>query len=104
MIGRLKEDDLRISLVYRARCFRDEDEKVKFQRDNPAMDLESIMDIFKSDLTRRGFTPPSSRLELSLMILDVYVRYPLPDTFIPYNYCAIPRIAPWTKPLFDLIC
>ena len=47
------------------------------------------------------------RLELGLLIMDTYIRYPLPTdsrSLIPYNYCALPRVKPWLAPLLRPFC
>jgi hypothetical protein len=47
------------------------------------------------------------RLELAFVLMDSYISYPLPaaDTaLVPFNYCALPKLVPWTKPIIDTIC
>ncbi len=44
------------------------------------------------------------RLDFAMMILDNYLPYPLPTSLLPFNYCALPRLAPWTKPLLAPFC
>eukprot|EP01061_Rhynchopus_euleeides_P046838 TRINITY_DN9085_c0_g1_i1.p1 TRINITY_DN9085_c0_g1~~TRINITY_DN9085_c0_g1_i1.p1 ORF type:complete len:469 (+),score=214.35 TRINITY_DN9085_c0_g1_i1:63-1469(+) len=97
-------DDLRVSVVYRARCFRDEEQAERFRqvsRDpTAAMSLETVLGRLSEDLNRKGYrTEGLSRLDLALRILDTYVRYPLPPgVIIPYNYCLLPRLVPSTLP------
>jgi hypothetical protein len=43
-------------------------------------------------------------LDLAMQILDVYVRYPLSEELVPYNYCALPRLFPSLKDFFALFC
>ncbi len=39
-----------------------------------------------------------------MMIMDSYLPYPLPTSLLPFNYCALPRLAPWTKSLLAPLC
>ena len=39
-----------------------------------------------------------------MMIMDNYLPYPLPNSLLPFNYCALPRLAPWTKHLLAPLC
>lgn len=48
-----------------------------------------------------------SPFDLGLLILKVYVRYPLAPAStatVPYNYCALPRLFPAVAPLVNLFC
>lgn len=91
-------DDLRISLVWRSFCFRTSEERTLFKTDGfgKRLTVDGIMDRFAADLVRRGRLRPGqtlpNRLDLSLLILDEYVQYPLSDTWLPLNYCALPRL------------
>jgi hypothetical protein len=106
----LTTDDLRISIVYRARCFRDKAEAEKFRTNADTLTLESILDTLKRDLVKRGYLSEGQSIEsyeLGLLLLRVYMRYPLPPAKaagVPYNYCALPRLVPALAPLFNLIC
>jgi hypothetical protein len=106
--------DLRMSIVYRARCFHDASERAKFYAQNvdDRIQLSDILDTFKRDMvTRRVITQKQldskSTLDLALLIMDTYIKYPLPaleQTWVPVNYCALPRMVKWTAPLFNWIC
>jgi hypothetical protein len=122
------DNDLRISIVYRARCFADEEEMVKFQNQveddhtTHPLGLENTLRIFAKDmeakrLLKGGGTSeerinrtlvrtPEARMELAMNILKQYVHYPnpIPPATIPWNYCALPRLVPWTKPLLSPFC
>lgn len=112
VIREYDHDDLRISIVYRARCFKDAAESEAFNKmkDEDKMTLESIFDTFKNDLVERkvktreqldAMTP----LDFSFLILSEFIRYPLPSTpLIPYNYCALSVLIPALKPVLKLIC
>jgi hypothetical protein len=103
----LSTDDLRISIVYRARCFRDKDEAERFKNQTDFLTLDSILATLKQDLVRRGVQPPSDPFQLGMVLLKTYTRYPLApesNAAIPYNYCALPRLYPETASLISLVC
>jgi hypothetical protein len=109
-LKQLATDDLRISIVYRARCFRDKAEADKFRANTEPLTLESILATLKSDLVKRGYLSEEQEIapyELGLLLLRVYVRYPLPPAkvaAIPLNYCALPRLVPALTPLLNPAC
>ena len=105
-------DDLRISMVYRGRCFPNSSAAEAFRSQLHGPDgeggrlrLDDILHTFVRDLIRRGKLPSGShlnslpRLDLALKILDTYIKYPMPHMrTIPWNYCALPRVFPgWTS-------
>merc|ERR1712137_614030 len=102
-------DDLRWTIVYRARCFASKEEISKFRNlpDEETMSLEYILSTLKNDLIKRGKLDASSKLEpleLAELLLGEYVTYPLsPTAIIPYNYCALPRLYPSLAPFLSLI-
>lgn len=99
--------DLRVSIVYRARCFGDAEEA---QRYNAQLKDESKMlelDDVLAKLVEHGekafgkSAPPvhdlGRRLDLAMWLLDTYVRYPFPHpstAWMPFNYCALFRSPP----------
>mmetsp|Transcript_64331 Transcript_64331/g.119579 ORF Transcript_64331/g.119579 Transcript_64331/m.119579 type:complete len:433 (-) Transcript_64331:52-1350(-) len=103
------ENDIRFSVVYRARCFRDQAEIDQYRKDqeNP-MPLEEIFATFRKDLLKRGKLKEGQELgpyEFGVLLLDTYVKYPLSaGSLIPYNWCALDRQLPSLTPLVKLIC
>lgn len=107
-------DDLRVSIVYRARCFRDADEVKKYQNypEGDKLSVESVLDTIKNDLVARNVISRDrlnlmSTLKLALFIMDSYITYPLPTVdraWVPYNYCALPKLYPVTKSLMSIFC
>lgn len=95
-------NDLRISIVYRARCFKDESEIKEYINDTNIMNLNDIFNIFINDLINKGKLQKDkidtlNRLDLAFLIIDTYIIYPLPPieyAIIPYNYCAITLLLP----------
>jgi len=104
-------DDLRISLVYRARCFETEEDK-RLYKDFPAVPVNKILGIFKADLIKNHKKTEEeliamTRLDLGMLVLNTYVKYPLPsvkEAIMPFNYCALPMVLPWTAPLIKVLC
>ncbi len=44
-------------------------------------------------------------MDLAVMLLDEYVRYPYGDTAFPLNPCAALKVLPtWAQPLLRLVC
>lgn len=106
-------DDLRISVVYRARCFSDKSKADEFRNQmydkTKAMKLEDILSILVKDLQKKGKVDSNAmnmnRRDLALKLMDEYVRYPYSsDALIPLNYCALSRILPWSSSLLSIIC
>ena len=95
-------NDLRISIVYRARCFKDETQIKQYKNDTKHMDLQYILSVFINDLILKGKLQRNqinniNKLDLAFLIMDTYIQYPLPPknyALIPYNYCALPLILP----------
>jgi hypothetical protein len=108
--------DLRIAIVYRARCFSNETEAqfyTQYMNDpNQIMSLDTILTTFKHDLiTNKGYSAKRidslNGLELGSLIMDTYIQYPLPPkelAWFPYNYCAVSLLVPWLGPLLEYIC
>lgn len=90
------------------------------------MPLDNILQKFAEDLAAKGkvksaqaamgmnrcahpaaLVPVSHiacRLDFAMIIMDNYLPYPLPTSLLPFNYCALPRLAPWTKPFLAPFC
>lgn len=108
VLSNLTTDDLRISVVYRAKCFKDAAEAERFhnQKDSDMLTLDEVLATFKQDMARKGIsTDGLSAFDLGLKILSTYVKYPLPPKpLVPYNYCALPRLFPILKSVLDPLC
>jgi hypothetical protein len=103
-------NDLRISIVYRARCFENEARAKHFNSlpDDEILSLDNILEVLKNDLVRRGKLGAEqdiSRMDLAMKLMDTYISYPLPPhATIPFNYCALSKLYPIIKPVLDLVC
>jgi hypothetical protein len=106
-------NDLRISIVYRARCFASKEEVARFHADRPEdeIGLENIINTLKNDLVKKGkFSSRAAvdalpRLDLALLLMDTYIKYPMPPhAVVPYNYCMLSTLVPQLKPVMDLFC
>lgn len=116
LVANYTTDDLRMTIVYRARCFRSaaDAEKFKNQPESDQLSVESILETLQGDLTKRGRLNAAdaknmTRLDLALLLMNEYVHYPLPSrlqSLIPYNYCALthPQLFPALAPIVRLIC
>jgi hypothetical protein len=102
--------DLRMSVVYRARCFESEERAKQFQgRGGPELlNLEDILNTFKQDLKRQGKLKDESelsRLDLAMLIMKTYIQYPFSRvSWFPFNYCALDRLIPALNPVLKYIC
>ena len=113
-------EDLRISIVYRARCFANATDVTAFlnQLHGPdgtgtRMSLDAVLTEFVTELVSRGELPKGAtidntdRLALALKIIDTFIKYPLPavkTALVPWNHCALGRLAPWLNGLLTIIC
>jgi hypothetical protein len=110
-------DDLRLSMVYRAKCFKDEAEKEEFDANSDSrgsLSLDYILETLVQGLVDRGdidasekanLLSPPNRLLLAGTLTKHYVTYPAPeDVAIPFNYCTISKLLPWTRPLVSPFC
>lgn len=106
-------DDLRSTIVYRARCFKDEEEAEDFRNhitdESRELPLDEILTRFATDLVAKGKVASVEaamampRLDFSLLIMDTYVKYPMPvGLSFPWNYCAIPT--PALQPILQFLC
>ena len=110
--------DLRVSIVYRARCFADAREAQRYRArlhgpggQDGRYALEDVLATFVSDLIVRGKLAEGTRatdiprLSLALLIMDEYIQYPLPaQNVIPWNYCMLSRLWPWLRIPLSIVC
>ena len=117
---RYRAEELRFSVVYRARCFGDDAARERFAAELAAreglLDLEDdILAPLRAELVRRGRATPArlaamSRLELAMTLMDAFIKYPKPAAaaaLVPANYCALPKLFPrstWLQGAADLFC
>eukprot|EP01038_Epipyxis_sp_PR26KG_P009036 gene9036-12182_t len=103
-------DNVRLSIIYQARCFKDQNEMKKFKSNSPQhkMKLNDILNIFINNMIHQNISTKDSiesmsKLDLALLIMKTYTKYPFPSTEVSYfsfNYCLIPRIFKWSLPFF----
>jgi hypothetical protein len=105
------ESELRLGAVYRARCFAGDEDRARFQEaQQNQWSIDFVLSTFKADMIRRGVLKQEraaaiAPYDLGALIMDTYITYPLPqEAAIPFNYCALGKLAPLSKPLLDLFC
>jgi len=113
VLQKYSSSDLRITIVYRARCFASEDERDHYHNLQPSdkLSLTEVLRVLTDDLVQRGILTVNSaeqidRLDLAILLMDTYVKYPLPSAakaVIPLNYCALPRKAGQFKGLLSTL-
>ena len=115
-VGEYKHSELRISIVYRARCFSSEQEASEYRTRTTRRDLdiplEDILSILAKDLIVKGKLSEEqyktiSKLDFAFLLLKSYTAYPLPlyeQAKIPLNYCALPKLFPSLTSLMSLVC
>jgi hypothetical protein len=112
IVNNYTTNDLRISIVYRARCFESEERAKHFNNlpEEEILPLDSILNTLKKGLIAKGkLTEQAAKdiapMDLALKLMDTYLAYPLPPhAIIPYNYCTLSKLFPAIKPALDLIC
>ena len=97
--------DLRISLLYRSRCFESKEAVERFYDGfyRRPMDVDKIFGTLMDDMISKKVVPKGTRVdqfskvELAHLLLDTYMNYPLPPkskALFPYNYCMMSQT--WT--------
>jgi len=77
-IGRYDWSELRLSVSWKAYCFRDEHERDTWRDHADDLTLDRIVDRFVDDLAARGRVAPdvARDAELGQCIIDEYIRFP----------------------------
>ena len=101
VVQRYATDDLRSSIVYRARaCRRRRGGALRRQRRAGGADAHAGRRA--RDARRRARAEGEARSveaalamprkDFAFAIIDAFVAYPWPSTLVPWNYCALPRL------------
>ena len=115
-IKKYRTDDIRMTIVYRARCFVSEEERMKFKEEQTAakklenyadaLSLDTVLTTFATDLLKLGKVSSvksaleMKRLDFASLILDTYVQYPTnTERIFPLNYCIFDRQFKFLTPL-----
>jgi hypothetical protein len=107
--------DLRISLVWRTHCFKDQAEKEKYknQKIEELLTGEQVIQVFKEDMIKRGKltreeVDKMSHIDFFALLIDEYVQYPhKQNSYLRYlnmNYCLLAKVYPFLQPVLSLIC
>lgn len=113
-LKRYNNDDLRVSLVWRVHCFKDQNENEKYKNQTDRVPIEEVLDVFRNDLKKRNIQVDENvkMLEFLIQLIDEYSNYPnKKSNGLPiFNYCLLPILLPksindyFLKYIFDLIC
>lgn len=74
-----------------------------------ALPLSHILDTLTKDLVKRGRLTAEAAasvkpIDLAMLILDEYTRMPVPESWMPYNYCMAEKFTPAAlQPIFSLL-
>jgi len=108
-VQRYADDELRWTVVYRARCFASEAERAQYHASTDQLSLDEILAVFGADLVRRGkvargAVAEMARFDLALLLLDTYITYPYSEAVFPINYCALSKVWPKAHAALKYIC
>ena len=110
-----KTEDFRQTFVWRGLCFRDEEERAKFEKqleDKDYLHLNYILKKLELDLQKRGKLRKDQSMEtlgakdFGKLLQNVYMQYPLdaPDAWFPVNCCALGFRKPLIEWLLSPFC
>jgi hypothetical protein len=109
-----RTDDLRITIVYRARCFASLEDLDRYHTPSSyeQLTVEDILETFLNDLEAKRVISSDrrktiSKFDLADLIMSTYIKYPLPSkeaAILPHNYCAVSKVIPWIEPVLSFIC
>jgi hypothetical protein len=73
-------DQIRFSVSWKAYCFADEAERVRWRDHADDLSLEFILDRLVDDLRQRGRVsePPEDENELGRLLIGEYIQFPAP--------------------------
>jgi hypothetical protein len=116
-LSKYPNENIRVSLVWRTHCFKDEEEKKRYHSQTNRVSIEEVLDVFRKDLKKKGKYDESQeakKLDFFISLIEEYVGYPAKhdSTFgLPViNYCLLPLMMPkfindlFLNSLFKLIC
>lgn len=71
------------------------------------MDPRMVIKRLKSHLIEKGVVNefPENENDVIEVLLKHYVKYPMPESAFPYNYCLADKLlGNWIKPIINVIC
>lgn len=82
-LAELAAEDVRISISWKAWCYRDEAERARVKAGGDPLELEQVLTRLRRDLAERGRLPSAeaaiSETELAVLMIDEYIRFPSLD-------------------------
>lgn len=105
----IAKEDIRISMVWRQRCFETEEDRDNYHNNNfkNKFETQKVINELLDNLISEGKIKekPKDEMEIIFLLLNNYVNYPFEDTLMPYNFCVLAEGSlEFLKPLFDLVC
>jgi hypothetical protein len=101
VVADIPDKDLRVSIVYRARCFHDQAELEKYKNypDENHMSLDYVLQKLVDDMVAQGAAKATDiklpRIDLAMKLMSHYIKYPYPSIdarpIMPYNYCLLSK-------------
>ena len=104
VVATYPDSDLRVSIVYRARCFADAAELTKYQnykelQGEDHMSLDFVLKTLVDNMVAKGAAVASDismpRVDLAMKLMGFYIKYPWPSVdespHMPYNYCLLSK-------------
>lgn len=113
---RYKTNDLRITVVYRAKCFENVEARDVYNSwyqtasGDQIRPVDEIVNELKEELVKRrgvefSSLSNSSPVELATAFIEEFIPYPFPfKSVIPYNYCIFLRLYPQYEPYLRYLC
>ena len=91
-----KQSELRMSVVYRARCFENKLSLEKFNSQGyEPIGLDNILEKLWLNMGGKAdWRTEVSRLDMGVKIISHYIQYPWPVSIIPVNYCMVSKLHP----------
>jgi hypothetical protein len=92
-VARYDWDDLRFSVSWKAYCFRDEAERDAWRAHADDLTLDAVVERLVADLVARGRVEPAvdRDSQLGLLMIDEYVRFPVPSGRVNREAGGLPR-------------
>ena len=89
-------DDMRYSVLWKAYCFKDEEERRVWREHLDDLDMATVLDTLMADMRRRGVIQdklPENNHELAQMLIATYMTYVPPSETRKHMDAALASVA-----------